>query len=277
MKSGIPCKLKGELICCLWLMGNTVMKITDPSLHFDLLSVIELHLPAQNCIIAPRQYSTLSFRLQGGALIEAPNGDMQIGVHSILFIPAGCSYHIKSQQEVVLCINLNIPNQEGLMPQSFMPQNSPVFRENFQSIYQSWSLKRPGYYHKCMSMLYTILAQLDKQCSSIYHSPAFLSIKHALDYMHEHFTDPEMSVSSLCRIANLSDTQFRRNFYEVYQTTPIKYLQTLRINHAADLLINSALSIEEISAISGFSDSKYFCFVFKKLKLCPPSVFRNTL
>ena len=43
--------------------GNQAMKITDPSLHFDLLSVIELHLPAQNCIIAPRQYSTLSFRL----------------------------------------------------------------------------------------------------------------------------------------------------------------------------------------------------------------------
>ena len=71
--------------------------------------------------------------------------------------------------------------------------------------------------------------------------------------------------------------KIRRNFYEVYQTTPIKYLQILRINHAADLLVNSALSIEEISAMSGFSDSKYFCFVFKKIKACPPSVFRTTL
>lgn len=258
-------------------MGNKAMKITDPSLHFDLLSVIELHLPAQDCIIAPRQYSTLSFRLQGGAFIEGPDGDMQIGVHSILLIPAGYSYHIKSQQEVVLCINLNIPDLQGLKAQDFTPPNPSIFRDNFQSIYQAWSLKRPGYYHKCMSMLYTILAQLDKQCSSIYHSPAFWSIKHALDYMHEHFTDPEMSVSSLCRIANLSDTQFRRNFYEVYQTTPIKYLQNLRINHAADLLSNSTLSIEEISTISGFSDSKYFCFVFKKIKSCPPSVFRSSV
>lgn len=258
-------------------MRNRSMKITDPSLHFDLLSVIELHLPAQNCIIAPRQYSTLSFRLQGGALIEGPKGTMPIGVHSVLFIPAGYSYHIKSQQEVVLCINLNIPNQEDLEPQAFTPPNSPVFREHFQSIFSAWSLKRPGHYHKCMSILYTILAQLDKQCSSLYHSPAFLSIKHALDYMHENFTNADMSIPSLCRIANLSDTQFRRNFYEVYQTTPIKYLQILRINHAADLLVNTTLSIEEISAMSGFSDSKYFCFVFKKLKFCPPSVFRNTL
>ena len=128
-----------------------------------------------------------------------------------------------------------------------------------------------------MSILYTILSQLDKQCSSIYHSPAFLSIKHAMDYMHEHFTNEEMSVSTLCQIANLSDTQFRRHFFEVYQMTPVKYLQSLRINYAADLLVNSSLSIEEISAMSGFSDSKYFCFVFKKLKSCPPSVFRATM
>ena len=257
--------------------ARTTTQITEPSLHFDLISVIELHLPAQNCIIAPRQYSTLSFRMEGGAHIESADCDMRIDANSILFIPAGYSYHIKSQQEVVLCINLNISNQDKLLPQDFHPQNSPVFRDNFKSIYQTWSLKRPGYYHKCMSMLYTILSQLDKQCSSIYHSPAFLSIKHAMDYMHEHFTNEEMSVSSLCQIANLSDTQFRRHFYEVYQTTPIKYLQTLRINYAADLLVNSTLSIEEISAMSGFSDSKYFCFVFKKLKSCPPSVFRATM
>jgi len=256
---------------------STATPITDPSLHFDLLSVIELHLPAQNCIIAPRQYSTLSFRLEGGAHIESNDCDIQIDNHSILFIPAGYSYHIKSQQEIVLCINLNISGQEHLPPQAFTPQNYPVFRDNFQSIYQSWSLKRPGYYHKCMSILYTILSQLDKQCSSIYHSPAFLSIKHAMDYMHEHFTNEEMSVSTLCQIANLSDTQFRRHFFEVYQMTPVKYLQSLRINYAADLLVNSSLSIEEISAMSGFSDSKYFCFVFKKLKSCPPSVFRATM
>ena len=258
-------------------MGDHAMDITDPSLHFDILSVIDLHLPAQNCIIAPRQYSTLSFRLQGGAVIEGPDSDMPIGINSILLIPAGYSYHIDSQQEIVLCINLNISGGEKLKAQAFTPHNASVFRDSFRSIYQTWSLKRPGYYQKCMSILYTILAQLEAQCSSIYRSPAFWSIKNTLDYMHEHFTDPDLSVSSLCRIANLSDTQFRRNFYEVYQTTPIKYLQNLRINHAADLLTNSTLSIEEISAICGFSDSKYFCFVFKKLKSCPPSVFRTSM
>lgn len=253
-----------------------IMNLTDPSNLFSLLSVIELHLPAQNCIIAPRAHSTLSFRIQGEAAITWQGKTTHIETNSVLFVPAGCSYYIRSKQETVLCINLAIPGHESMQPEFFVPQNTAVLSEAFQSIYHAWGLKRPGYYHKCMSLLYSILSQLDKQCSSTYHSPAFLSIKHAINYMHEHFTDPEMSVSSLCHIANLSDTQFRRNFYEVYQTTPVKYLQLLRIDYAADLLINSTLSIEEISSMSGFSDSKYFCFVFKKLKDCPPSAFRST-
>ncbi|MBQ6831331.1 MAG: helix-turn-helix transcriptional regulator [Oscillospiraceae bacterium] len=253
------------------------IKLTDPGCAFSLLSVIDLHLPAQDCIIYPRAHSTLSFRIQGDAIITWQGQSHHIETNSVLFVPAGCSYRIHSQQEVVLCINLNIPNSEQMQPEFFSLQNAAVLSEAFQSIYRTWGLKRPGYYHKCMSLLYSILSQLDKQCSSVYHSPAFLSIKYAINYMHEHFTDQEMSVSSLCHIANLSDTQFRRNFYEVYQTTPVKYLQLLRIDYAADLLINSSLSIEEISSMSGFSDSKYFCFVFKKLKGCPPSSFRSGL
>ena len=253
------------------------MNITDPSVHFDLLSVIELILPAQNCVIAPRPHSTLSFRTRGDAAIYHEDATYHVSTSSILFIPAGCTYQIQSQPEEMLCINLNVSSAEPLSPQLFTPQNTPVLAEAFQSVYQAWNSKRPGYYHKCMSLIYTILSQLDKQCSATYQSPSFLSIKRAIQYMHEHFTDPDMKVSTLCQIVNLSDTQFRRHFFEVYQTTPVKYLQQLRINYAADLLINSSLSIDEVSFMSGFSDPKYFCFVFKKLKHLPPSAFSSSL
>lgn len=253
------------------------MNITDPSLHFDLLSVIELHLPAQSCVIAPRQYSTLSFRIQGGATITHDGPDYQAETGAVLFIPAGYTYHIQSNAEEILCINLNTYGPELPAPQLFIPRNTPVLAEAFQSIYQAWNGKHPGFYHKCMSLFYMILNQLDKQCSATYQSPSFLSIKHAVQYMHEHFMDPDLKVSTLCEIANLSDTQFRRHFFEVYQTTPVKYLQLLRINYASDLLINSPLNIDEISFLSGFSDPKYFCFVFKKIKHCPPSAFRTSV
>lgn len=250
------------------------MNITDSSVHFDLLSVIDLHLPAQSCTIAPRPHSTISFRIQGDADLTFENESLHAETGSVLFVPANCTYEIQSQAEEALCINLDIFSNEPVQPQLFTPKNVPVLADAFQSIYQTWNSKRPGYYHKCMSLLYTILSQLDKQCSVAYQSSSFLSIKAAILYMHEHFMDPDLKVSTLCSMVNLSDTQFRRHFYEIYQTTPVKYLQLLRINYAADLLINSTLNIDEVSYMSGFSDPKYFCFVFKKLKHQPPSAFR---
>ena len=95
------------------------MNITEPSLHFDLLSVIELHLPAQDCIISPRTHSTLSFRVQGDAVISWQGDSARIENNSVLFIPAGCSYHIRSGQEVVLCINLHISEHASLQPEFF--------------------------------------------------------------------------------------------------------------------------------------------------------------
>ena len=251
------------------------MNITEPSVHFNLLSVIDLHLPAQNCIIAPRPHGTLSFRIQGDAELSFENDSFRAETGSVLFVPANCTYQIQSQSEEAFCINLDVSSAEPLPPQLFTPKNVPVLADAFQSIYQTWNSKRPGYYHKCMSLLYTILSQVDKQCSLAYQSPSFLSIKNAIQYMHEHFMDPELKVSTLCRMVNLSDTQFRRHFYEIYQTTPVKHLQQLRINYAADLLINTTLNIDEVSFMSGFSDPKYFCFVFKKLKHRPPSAFRS--
>ncbi len=253
------------------------MELTDPKHTFTLLSVIELHLAAQNTMILPRPHSTLSYRTQGNALIEHHERQFSLETDDILFVPAGCSYHITSAPEIILCINLAISDSDHIPPEHFTPQNKAVFADAFHAIYDIWCAKKPGYYQKCMSILYTILHHLEKQCSQIYRSSAFLSIKGAINYMHTNFTNTELSVSSLCQIANLSDTQFRRNFYEVYSTTPLKYLQTLRVNYAADLLSGSLLSIEDISVMSGFTDSKYFCSVFKKYKSVPPSVFRKSL
>ena len=253
------------------------MKLTDPDNIFKLLSVIELHLPTQHTIIPPRPHSMLTFRLQGNATLHYQDWDIHLGTNDILFIPEGCAYYIDSNPEVVLCINFSVSNASSLQPEFFSPQNAPVFREAFQSIYNIWCMKKPGFYHKSMSLLYTILGQLDKQCSQPYLSPAFKSIKQAVNHMHANFTDAELSISSLCEIANLSDTQFRRNFHEVYGVTPLKYLQSLRVNYASDLLSSSSLSIEDISTMAGFSDSKYFCSVFKKHKHVPPSTYRKAL
>jgi AraC-like DNA-binding protein len=57
-------------------------------------------------------------------------------------------------------------------------------------------------------------------------------------------------------LSHLFRSQGRINFSD--------YLNTLRLNHARELLIGENMTLAEISRSCGFSDAAYFCRVFKK-------------
>ena len=92
-----------------------------------------------------------------------------------------------------------------------------------------------------------------------------------MSYLHAHFTDPELSVLTLCDVAQLSDTWFRKLFFKCYGIKPVTYINTLRINYAKELLESDYYKVEEIARMTGFEDAKYFSTVFKRYTGCPPS------
>lgn len=53
------------------------------------------------------------------------------------------------------------------------------------------------------------------------------------------------------------------------------YLMNVRINKALELLIETNLSVNEISSIIGFNDAAYFSRVFKSRELLSPSQYRK--
>ena len=53
------------------------------------------------------------------------------------------------------------------------------------------------------------------------------------------------------------------------------YINKFRIDKAVDLLLNTDLSITEISEQTGFSYQRYFSSVFKQVKGVTPSQFRR--
>ncbi len=60
-----------------------------------------------------------------------------------------------------------------------------------------------------------------------------------------------------------------------YGTTPIEYLNELRLVYAADLLLQTNHSIQYIAANAGFQTPPYFSNCFKKKYLLSPRHFRN--
>lgn len=80
-----------------------------------------------------------------------------------------------------------------------------------------------------------------------------------------HFCDTDLSLDYVCSVSNVSRAYFNRIFLKEYGTTPVKYIQKKRIEKAMILVGSGDYTREEIAALCGFKDIKYFYTVFKKV------------
>jgi transcriptional regulator GlxA family with amidase domain len=82
-------------------------------------------------------------------------------------------------------------------------------------------------------------------------------------------------VGDLAEICGYSTDHFSRLFRGLYGVTPSRYLQEVRVRHAAQLLLETALSIEQIAEQTGFSDRFHFSRVFGASTGLGPAGFRR--
>ena len=74
----------------------------------------------------------------------------------------------------------------------------------------------------------------------------------------------DVDVSQIARDHNISYSRLSRIFKEVTGSTIIEHLTAIRVQHAKELLMESDLSIREISSLTGFNDPYYFSKVYKR-------------
>lgn len=96
----------------------------------------------------------------------------------------------------------------------------------------------------------------------------------ALKWIHENFgaglTPREISTKS-----GLSISQFYNLFRNETGITPAAYIRKLRYERASELLINSNLSVKEITGAVGICDVSHFVRTFHEIHGLPPIAFRH--
>jgi AraC-like DNA-binding protein len=83
------------------------------------------------------------------------------------------------------------------------------------------------------------------------------------------------SVSQMAQEVGLSASQFTRRFARLFRTSPNAFLIQTRIEQARSLLLESTLTISEISDLLGYSDVSFFSKQFKAMTGLSPRVFRQ--
>ena len=89
----------------------------------------------------------------------------------------------------------------------------------------------------------------------------------------------ENFITGLSAMKNLSGKTHEhlcRLFRQYFSCTPTEYINSLKLNYAANLLVNSDISILNISLESGFENLSHFYHMFKKEYGTSPSKYRKS-
>ena len=93
--------------------------------------------------------------------------------------------------------------------------------------------------------------------------------------MEEHIEDPEFNVEEFAACANLKRTQFYTKVKRVTGLSPIELLRKAHLQHAARLLLDTDLNIDEVRERCGFTNSTTFYSYFKQQYGMTPRQYRQ--
>lgn len=99
-------------------------------------------------------------------------------------------------------------------------------------------------------------------------------VKDIVKYIKRNYKS-SISMADLEEHCGYSRYHLSKVFKEVTNKTVMGYLENVRIGKAKELLLNTTLDINTISAECGFDCQSYFGKVFKKSEGCSPLAFRN--
>lgn len=121
------------------------------------------------------------------------------------------------------------------------------------------------------------LGQLIAGRSSVHIAGAERSnaVKKAFTFMEENFSSP-LGLQEVADATHVNPSHLARLFRRETGRTIVEYLQSLRINHAQELLATSELPALEIAFESGFESIEHFYRVFRRLTGTTPKNYRLT-
>ncbi|MCK5701270.1 MAG: helix-turn-helix transcriptional regulator [Cyclobacteriaceae bacterium] len=86
-----------------------------------------------------------------------------------------------------------------------------------------------------------------------------------------------LKLEDYAELSHRSLSTFKRDFKHQFNESPGKWLLKRRIDHAANILVNTDLSVSQVAYESGFEDLSHFSRVFKKMMGINPTDYKKSL
>ncbi len=212
------------------------------------------------------------YHFSDGERIEVTAGDL-------IFLPERSTYTVRSEEAgECYAINFRITEDLSLAPFRLRLRNPAPAAEAFRAAEAAYRTRPSGWREKCFAELYAILALLRREHDAAYTPTGKAALlAPALAKIRNSFTDDKLRADDLAALAGISTVYFRRLFGEMLGTTPARYVLSLRILRAKELLASGLYTAEKVAELSGFSDPAIFCRRFRKETGMTPIEYKSSV
>jgi AraC-like DNA-binding protein len=148
-------------------------------------------------------------------------------------------------------------------------QSLKVFSESLLPLFENKQLKRNDIKEKTFAAL-QYLSQHNQQLLHFLTANS-KPIKIDLYEFMIHIEVNNYSIKELAQLTGRSLSAFKRDFYEVFETTPHQWLLHRKIDYAEKVLAAKQMKASDIYFMLGFNELSHFSSAFKKIKGFSPS------
>lgn len=161
-------------------------------------------------------------------------------------------------------------------------EEQKLMRDGYYKILGEYEKKLPGWEIVVRSLLAELLTYMYR-----YHTgrrergerPGFLrrdyeKIRPAIAYIHKNFRE-EITLEQLAEQTMLSRSHFEALFGRIMTIRPFTYIQQVRIDYCAGLLLSGDLPVSEAAFRSGFNNLSHFNRKFREAKGMTPREYRK--
>lgn len=231
---------------------------------------------------------------------EGGNGSIQIDEATLSVDPRQGYLVLPQQMHSIYCaestqplkildIKFSVSNPELFqdlvnMECRFEGENFTKFQYVFNKIISESALQQPYYYSLISGYLYEMLIFLLRNVKGLSQpenipepvvSKQFkgVDVEQLMQYIHFNYSNI-ISLDDLSAMAKVNKTTLISIFKDLYGTTPIRYVNSIRLQKAKELLVNTDTSVGEIAELIGFQSIHYFSRYFRSKENCTPIEYR---